>query len=217
MPTPVFVLQDGAVDELMSVVLVTRMPEVELLGVGIANADCLGEPTVRTTRKLLHWLGRDDVPVGLSAARGVNAFPWEYRPYSMMADLLPILNRGTPPEAAEAGDAEELLIAAVEKCVAAGTKLTVLALCPLTPLVHAWTREPSIKQGIAEIVWMGGTRSGTPSRPPTWQSPSSSRRRSARSSRSPAEPSRGRSSTATARRSSRSPRRFRQPRSTPTS
>lgn len=156
MPTPVFVLQDGAVDELMSVVLVTRMPEVELLGVGIANADCLGEPTVRTTRKLLHWLGRDDVPVGLSAARGVNAFPWEYRPYSMMADLLPILNRGTPPEAAEAGDAEELLIAAVEKCVAAGTKLTVLALCPLTPLVHAWTREPSLKQGIAEIVWMGG-------------------------------------------------------------
>lgn len=162
MPTPVFILQDGAVDELMSVVLATRMADVDLLGIGIANADCLGEPTVRTTRKLLHWLGRDDVPVGLSSSRGVNAFPWEYRPYSMMADLLPILNRGTPPEPAEAGDAEALLIAAVQKCVADGTQLTVLALCPLTPLVHAWQRDPSITSGIAEIVWMGGALKPTP-------------------------------------------------------
>ncbi len=82
-------LQDGAVDELMSVVLATRMPNIELMGIGIASADCLGEPTVRTTRKILHWLDRDDVPVGLSSARGVNAFSWEYRRYSMMVDLLP--------------------------------------------------------------------------------------------------------------------------------
>jgi len=159
----VFILQDGAVDELMSVVLATRMSEVDVLGVGIANADCLGEPTVRTTRKLLHWLGRDDVPVGLSASRGVNAFPWEYRPYSMMADLLPILNRGTAPPAQDGSpDAEELLIAAVEKCGSDGTKLTVLALCPLTPLVHAWKREPAITSGIAEIVWMGGALKPSP-------------------------------------------------------
>ncbi|MBA3243787.1 MAG: hypothetical protein H0T61_01235, partial [Actinobacteria bacterium] len=56
-----FMLQDGAVDELMSVVLATRMASIDLLGIGVANADCLGEPTVRTTRKILHWLDRDDV------------------------------------------------------------------------------------------------------------------------------------------------------------
>ncbi len=33
-----------------------------------------------STRKILHWLERDDVPVGLSSARGINPFPWEYRP-----------------------------------------------------------------------------------------------------------------------------------------
>ncbi len=156
-------LQDGAVDELMSVVLATRMASIDLLGIGVANADCLGEPTVRTTRKILHWLDRDDVLVGLSSSRGVNAFPWEYRPYSMMADLLPILNRGTPPpDPGQPGDAEELLIEAAHQCMSAGTSLTVLVLCPLTPLVHAWQRDPSIKQGIGQIVWMGGALKPTP-------------------------------------------------------
>jgi len=156
-------LQDGAVDELMSVVLATRMPNIELMGIGIANADCLGEPTVRTTRKILHWLDRDDVPVGLSSARGVNAFPWEYRPYSMMVDLLPILNRGTPPpDPGLTADAEDLLIAAAHNCMSAGTKLTVLVLCPLTPLVRTWQRDPSIKQGISQVVWMGGALKPVP-------------------------------------------------------
>ncbi len=46
--------------------------------------------------------------------------------------------------------------------MSAGTKLTVLVLCPLTPLVHAWQRDPSIKQGIGQIVWMGGALKPTP-------------------------------------------------------
>lgn len=164
--TPVFMLQDGAVDELMSVVLALRQPSVDLTAIGIANADCLGDPTLRATRKILHWLGADDVQVGVSGARAVNAFPWEYRPYAMMVDLLPILNRGTPPpDPAETADAEDLLIAAVEACVAAGTKLVVLALCPLTPLVRAWERQPEITDGIGRIVWMGGALAPDPPDP----------------------------------------------------
>lgn len=34
MSTPVFILQDGAVDELMSVVLAARQPSVDLVGIG---------------------------------------------------------------------------------------------------------------------------------------------------------------------------------------
>lgn len=157
MAKPVFMLQDGAVDELMSVVLATRMDSIDLVGIGVCNADCLGGPTVDTTRKLLAWLGRDDIPVGVSSSRGVNPFPWEYRPYALMANLLPILNEtAPPPPPSQEASAEELLIEAAQTCIEDGTKLIVLVLCPLTPLVNALVQNPSITQGIGAVIWMGG-------------------------------------------------------------
>jgi purine nucleosidase len=156
----VFMLQDGAVDELMSVVLATRMTGIDLVGIGVANADCLGEPTARATQKILSLLG-EQIPVGVSSARAVNAFPWEYRQYSLMVDLLPILNRTSPPPQ-PVGDAEQMLIDAAKACIGQGTKLMVLVLCPLTPLVRALRRDPSIKQGIGAVIWMGGALEPTP-------------------------------------------------------
>ena len=53
MPRPVIMLQDGAVDELMSVALLTTMPtaDIDYLGCLVVNGDCLTPPTVSVTKK----------------------------------------------------------------------------------------------------------------------------------------------------------------------
>ena len=92
MSTRLIILPDGAIDELMSMVLAWSMDDVCTDFVGVLGADCVGPPTVEVSQKILRWLGTAEVPVALSQARGVNAFPWAYRPYSMMANLVPLLN-----------------------------------------------------------------------------------------------------------------------------
>ena len=88
---PVILIQDGAVDELMSIFLLQSISDqVDLLGIVVVNGDCLGEPTVEVTQKILQVIGTPAIPVALSDARAVNAFPWDYRQYSMMVNLLPM-------------------------------------------------------------------------------------------------------------------------------
>ena len=58
MPKPVILFQDGAIDELMSVALLTTMPRTEInyLGCFIVNGDCLAWPTVQAQVKLLRYM-----------------------------------------------------------------------------------------------------------------------------------------------------------------
>ena len=59
MAKPVVLFQDGAIDELMSVALLTAMPtdEIEYLGCFIVNGDCLAWPTLVVQKKLLAYMG----------------------------------------------------------------------------------------------------------------------------------------------------------------
>ncbi len=155
--TPVIILQDGAVDELMSVALVETMADVELLGIGIVNADCLARPTLEVTNKILQLMQRVDVPVTISTARAVNAFPWVYRQYSMMANLLPMLNVSTTRLPATAMTTEEMLVHLITENGHRGKpKVKILVLSPLTPLATALAVHPELKHGIGEVLWMGG-------------------------------------------------------------
>ncbi len=150
-------IQDGAVDELMSVALLLTMRDVDLRGIVVVNADCLAEPTVEVTRKILALMGRLDVPVGTSAARAVNAFPWVYRQYSMMVNLLPMLNvDGSPEGPVEQRTGEQIIIDAVKEAQASDERITLLILSPLTPLSAAIEQDPSICPGIESVLWMGG-------------------------------------------------------------
>ena len=78
----------------MSVALTITMPDIDLLGVAVVNADCIAGPTVEVTNKILHLMSVSDVPVTQSPARAVNAFPWIYRQYCLMANLLPMAKYG---------------------------------------------------------------------------------------------------------------------------
>lgn len=154
---PVIIIQDGAVDELMSVALVATMPNIDLLGIGVVNADCLADPTLEVTQKILNLMGIPEVPVTISTARAINAFPWSYRQYSMMVNLLPMLNITPNTVVPSKVTTEAMLVELILKNMTEGKpKVKVLVLSPLTPLVTAWEMNPAIKDGIDEILWMGG-------------------------------------------------------------
>ena len=154
---PVIIIQDGAVDELMSVALVATMPKIELLGIGVVNADCLADPTLEVTQKILNLMSIPEIPLTISTARAINAFPWSYRQYSMMVNLLPMLNVTPNTVVPSEVTTEDMLVELILKNMTEGKpKVKVLVLSPLTPLVTAWEMNPAIKDGIDEILWMGG-------------------------------------------------------------
>ena len=75
----VVLIHDAAIDEYIRFLLLAAMPDVELAGSVIVNADCIGGPAMQTGWAVQSYIGRQDIPLGLSGVRGVNPFPWEYR------------------------------------------------------------------------------------------------------------------------------------------
>lgn len=154
----VVLIQDGAIDELVSVLLLAAMPQVNLKAVEILNADCLALPTYQATTRLLKMIGRD-LPVTISPARGWNPFPWEYRQYAMMVNLLPMVNQyaadvPVPPPARMVPLAETL---AAVRAADPDTPVTILCLGPLTSVAEAIrTLGPAVAAMVDEVVWMGG-------------------------------------------------------------
>lgn len=153
----VILYQDGAVDELVSMLMLTAMPDIGFVGTEIVNGDCLAQPTAELSAKLLD-LASSSAEVVVSPARGWNQFPWIYRQYALQAALLPIVNRGGSGNhqrlITKTGWVDQLR----RQADAAGDdfKFTLLSLGPLTPISDGLKANPDAGDLISEIVWMGG-------------------------------------------------------------
>jgi len=175
MARSVVLFQDGAVDELMSVALLTTMPEsdVNYAGCMIVNGDCLLAPTMQATQKLLDYMAKlnPDLPTSSfvvwdETSRAVNAFPWTYRQYSLMVNLLPALNANSSDKRRRTGSSNVIDIlrsVADEQSKISDEKVIALCLGPLTPLARIYEFGPDgwFSESF-EIVWMGGVISPTP-------------------------------------------------------
>ena len=175
MARSVVLFQDGAVDELMSVALLTTMPESDIVYAGcvILNGDCLLAPTLQATQKILDYMKKlnpdlptDSVVIVDEDSRAVNAFPWTYRQYSLMVNLLPALNANSSNEQRRAGSSsvtDILRSVADEQSKISDEKAIILCLGPLTPIAKAYENEAiNWISDIFEVVWMGGVISPTP-------------------------------------------------------
>jgi purine nucleosidase len=154
--TPVVLLHDAAIDEYMVTGLLTVMPNIDLRGIVIVNADCIAEPAMDAASKLQQFLGREDIPLALSRARGWNPFPWPYRSdcvaFGKIPSLQPYQSKvTTPPPSGEA-----LLTQLLEQAIAAKSPLTVLNTGPMTPLTDVLQADFRLIEGIEKVVWMGG-------------------------------------------------------------
>ena len=171
----VYLVQDGAVDELVSVALLTTMPrsDVNYIGCAIVNGDCLVAPTLQATRKILNYMSKlnPDLPTDSlifvdETSRAVNAFPWTYRQYSLMVNLLPALNSGSfaTDTFSTIGSLADLIRKGAERqSLQADEKAIILSLGPLTPIAYMYEdvgHDYFVEN--YEIIWMGGAIFPTP-------------------------------------------------------
>ncbi len=153
---PVVFLHDAAVDEFISSILLTVMPGIDLLGLIVINADCIADPAMEAASRLLQFMGRTEIPVALSRARGWNAFPWPYRGDCVSFNNLPILQQYQPQVSTPPPDGEQPLTRLLQEAIAKDAPLTLLMTGPMTPLIDVLLRDGSLASGVGRIVWMGG-------------------------------------------------------------
>lgn len=144
---------DGGIDDLLSLLLLLRMPDIELLGVTVTPADCYLESAVQATAKILTKAGRTDVPIGVGTYYGENAFPAPWRAQPMFINALPSLIDIETPPSSQMPTATTLLIDQLQQ---ATTKVTVLMTGPCSNLVLALEQAPELVYKIEQVVWMGG-------------------------------------------------------------
>ncbi|MEO7735848.1 MAG: nucleoside hydrolase [Kofleriaceae bacterium] len=152
--TPVILLHDAAIDEYISTILLTTMPEVDLRAIIVVNGDCITTPAMNAAWRIQQFIQRTDIPLGLSAARGYNPFPWSYRGDCIKQDSLQVLQNhaalATPYR-----DGDELLRHTLRT---SDGPVTVLCTGPLTPIAMLLDHpDGALLIGkIGRLVWMGG-------------------------------------------------------------
>ncbi len=150
----VILVHDAAIDEYMSQVLLTTMPGINLLGAVIVNADCIDSAAMQTAWQVMSYIGRTDIPMGLSSARGWNPFPWQYRSDCVRESAIACLQSFPPnPSWPPFPDGDALLLSLME---GASGPVTLLVTCPFTPIMNLLQQWPELESKIAQILWMGG-------------------------------------------------------------
>jgi purine nucleosidase len=152
--TPVILVHDAAIDEYMATVLLTTMPGIDLRAIVVVNADCITTPAMSAAWRIQQYIGRTEIPLGLSAARGYNAFPWSYRGDCIKVNDLAML-QSLPPLPTPYRDGDALLR---EVLKSATEPVTVLCTGPLTPLAMLLDHHEgaALLSKIGSLVWMGG-------------------------------------------------------------
>ncbi|WP_224371835.1 nucleoside hydrolase [Hyalangium versicolor] len=152
--TPVVLLHDAAIDEYMATILLTTMSGIDLRAIVVVNGDCITTPAMNAAWRIQQFIGRTNIPLGLSAARGYNPFPWEYRGDCIKQDSLAML-QALQPLATPYRDGDALLREVLQS---ATEPVTVLCTGPFTPLAMLLDRADgaALIAKIGRVVWMGG-------------------------------------------------------------
>lgn len=155
----VIYIQDGAADEFMASLLLTTMPEANLLGVILVNTDTIWNIAMDVQWKLLSLVNKTDIPVGLSGARGFNAFPWSYRANFMPMNNFKTLAPYEPNpdwENNQYPSGDDLLRDLLREAYEEQRQVTVLMVCPAIALVDVLKKNPELGAAIGRLIWMGG-------------------------------------------------------------
>jgi len=108
-----------------------------------------------TAWRIQSFIGRTEIPLALSRARGYNPFPWEYRGDCLKEAELPALQwLGPNPEWPPYPDGDELMTRLLRE--APDGSVTLLVTCPMTTVAEVLKANPELEAKIARLIWMGG-------------------------------------------------------------
>lgn len=153
MPTPVIIDTDPGLDDALALLLAFASPELEVLGLTTVGGNSGLAHTTRNALRLLHLIGRDDVPVAAGAdtplvrqdavsAAGVHG-----------DDGFGGVPLPEAPREADARPAVQLLVDLIE---GRAEPITLIALGPLTNVATLIAAYPQVAAKLARIVLMGG-------------------------------------------------------------
>ena len=150
----VFMEHDGAIDDLLSQILLLTMPHVEVVGINVTPADCFIEPAIESTYKILDKFGRAHIPIGRNDFNGINAFPSEWRARPEIVNALPdLINVEYSINPYDLPTAFELLERTLES---ADRPITILMTGPCSNLVQVLKERPTLQNKIERVIWMAG-------------------------------------------------------------
>jgi inosine-uridine nucleoside N-ribohydrolase len=153
MPAPVLIDTDPGLDDALALFLVCASPELEVIGVTTVAGNIGLSRTTTNALKLLHHLGRDDIPVIAGCAEALRRGAIEAAPIHG-EDGLGGADLALPERQPLAADATAWL--ADELLRRPAHSLQILALGPLTNLARLVERNPDAASRLAGIVAMGG-------------------------------------------------------------
>ena len=156
----VYFNHDGNVDDLVSLLLLLQMPDVNLLGVGVTDADGYVVPAVAASRKIIDVFGGTErhTTVARSNSRPVHQFPKQWRLSAFSFNDFPILNERSIINTPLVKQPAHLDL--IDKIIQSPEKVTVVMTGPLTDLARALTLRPEIAANINCLYWMGGALNG---------------------------------------------------------
>lgn len=154
--TRVVQIHDAAIDEYMATILATTMEDVTLDGIVIVNADCIYGPAMDAGWRIQQFIDRTDIPLSLSSVRGLNPFPWPYRGDCIKQGRVAALaGYGPHPDWPPYPDGDAWLERYLDD-VSDGEQVTLLCLCPASPIAELFVRRPDLKAKVEHMIWMGG-------------------------------------------------------------
>src|SRR5690606_23096206 len=128
---PIVLDVDTGVDDACALLLAALHPGLDLRAVTCAGGNAPLADVVSNTLAVLHTAGRDDVPVGAGAQRPLLAEPHDAR-HVHGDDGMGDLGWPRAPREPDGRHAVELLRDTLRAARAAGEKVTVVPLAPLT-------------------------------------------------------------------------------------
>jgi purine nucleosidase len=157
-PLPIILDVDTGIDDMVALLIAATAPELNLRGVTCVAGNVEIHHVARNTGKILQMVGRQDVPVSIGAARPLvrqlrTAEETHGRTGTGYVELT-----GEDPGLAStdytAVPAPRYLAAHVARHPG---EVTVVALGPLTNLAAASLEGVDLRNGLREVIWMGGT------------------------------------------------------------
>ena len=142
---------DPGTDDALALMMAVNSPDLEVEALTTVGGNASLAHTTRNALRLVHYLGRSDLPVFKGSARPLRGrfhyAPYFHGPGGLTARLPAVDSAPAPPEAPD-------YIRSVPSRLRG--KLVLIALGPLTNIARTIQSEPRVTDWISRIVVMGG-------------------------------------------------------------
>ncbi|KXJ59889.1 MAG: hypothetical protein AXW14_01030 [Alteromonas sp. Nap_26] len=148
---------DGGIDDLLSLLLLLRLPNIEVIGVSITPADCYPDDALISTKKILTLSGNTHIPVCVGNITGPNPFPPEWRAQPKICHAMPLMLRTPNDDVTVVNECAHQWMRHV--IASHPSNVTVIMTGPATNLVAAINcpeKGAQVKNNIDRVIWMGG-------------------------------------------------------------